>query len=102
MNILLPEQKFKDMEILERIAKEGGRVFRELTAQGISFEITEKNTLRVTTKTNRKQFELIRLWKAQIIETLSPKCANCTLAMQIINNGELWFCPLGCESQKRT
>lgn len=94
------EQKFNAMEIYERIAKEGGRVFRELTAQGIGFEITPANKLRITTKTTKKQFEIIRLWKAQIINELSPKCSKCTLAMELINDGTLWFCPFGCESRK--
>jgi len=84
------------MEIYEQIAKEGGRVFRELTAQGIGFEITPANTLRITARTTKTQFELIRLWKAQIIEAVSPKCSNCNLAMKLIENGKLWFCPLGC------
>lgn len=86
------------MEIWERTKKEGGRVFRDLQAQGIGFEITLSNKLRITARTTAKQFELIRLWKVQIIEAISPKCANCGLAMNLIENGKLWFCPLGCES----
>jgi urease beta subunit len=93
-----PERRFKTMEIYQRIAKDGRRVFRELTAQGIRFSITPANNLRIETPATKKQFELIRLWKAQIIENISPHCSNCTLAMRLIENGDLWFCPLGCES----
>ncbi len=28
-----------------------------------------------------------------------PICSNCGLQMNLIENGELWFCPLGCESR---
>ncbi len=87
------------MDIQEQTKKEGGRVLRELKAQGISFEITPENKLRITTKTNAEQFELIRLWKAQIVEAISPNCSNCNLAMKLIENGKLWFCPFGCESK---
>lgn len=88
------------MDIPERIKNEGETVFKHLQAQGISFEITPANKLRITTQTTKKQFDLIRLWKAQIIEEISPKCSNCGLAMDLINDGKLWFCRLGCESRK--
>ena len=88
------------MEIWKRTQKEGGRVLRDLQANGITFEITPANTLRITAQTTIKQFELIRLWKAQIVEAISPKCEHCESAMKLIENGKLWFCPLGCESKK--
>ncbi|MCA1623168.1 MAG: hypothetical protein LC768_03505 [Acidobacteria bacterium] len=28
----------------------------------------------------------------------SPKCSNCGLEMNLIEDGTLWFCPFGCES----
>lgn len=28
-----------------------------------------------------------------------PSCSNCDLQMNLIENGKLWFCPLGCESR---
>jgi len=89
------------MEIHKRIVAEGNQVLQRLEGQGVSFEITDKNNLRITTKTTLKQFELIRLWKKHIIDALSPKCPNCGLAMQLINNGEFWLCALACESKKR-
>jgi len=89
------------MEIHKRIVAEGNKILQRLEGQGVSFEVIDKNTLRITVKTTLKQFELVRLWKQRIIEALSPHCANCGLPMQIINNGELWFCPFGCESKKR-
>lgn len=30
----------------------------------------------------------------------APNCSNCGLEMSLIENGKLWFCPLGCESRK--
>jgi hypothetical protein len=86
------------MEIHERIKRDGEIVFKDLTAQGISFEVTPKNKLKIKTQTTVKQFNLIRLWKAQIIDEISPKCSNCKIAMQLIKDGKLWFCPLGCIS----
>lgn len=88
------------MEIFKRLSEEGERVFRELTAQGVGFEITPVNKLRITTATTKGQFELIRLWKAQIVEAVSPKCSKCCLPMKLIDNNRLWFCPFGCESKK--
>lgn len=88
------------MEIHEQIKKDGESVFKDLQTQGVSFEVTPANKLRITTQTTKKQFDLIRLWKAQIIEEISPKCSNCGLAMELINEGKLWFCRLGCESLK--
>ena len=29
----------------------------------------------------------------------SPKCSNCGLEMNLIENNTLWFCPLGCEKR---
>jgi hypothetical protein len=89
------------MDIHKRIIAEGNQVLQRLEGQGVSFEVTDKNTLRITAKTTLKQFELIRLWKKHIIDSISPKCANCDLPMQLINDGELWLCGLGCESKKR-
>jgi hypothetical protein len=86
------------MEIHERIKNDGKIIFKDLQAQGISFEVTSKNKLRIMTKTTAAQFNLIRLWKAQIIDEISPKCSNCKIAMQLIEDGRLWFCPLGCIS----
>ena len=31
---------------------------------------------------------------------LPPKCSNCDLEMNLIENNTLWFCPIGCESRK--
>ncbi len=27
----------------------------------------------------------------------SPKCSNCKLEMNLIENNTLWFCPFGCD-----
>lgn len=89
------------MELHTRIEKEGQEIYQNLQDSGIAFELTPENKLRILTKTTPNQFEIIRLWKKQIIEALSAKCSNCTLPMKLIENGKLWFCPLGCESKKR-
>jgi tRNA(Ile2) C34 agmatinyltransferase TiaS len=89
------------MEIHKKILAEGNQVLQRLEGQGVGFEITDKNTLRITTKTTLEQFELIRLWKKHIIDSISPHCPNCALPMQIIGDGELWFCPFGCETKER-
>jgi hypothetical protein len=89
------------MEIHKRIVAEGNQVLQRLEGQGIGFEITDKNTLRITTKTTPEHFELIRLWKKHIIDSISAHCSNCGLPMELINDGEVWFCGLGCETKKR-
>ncbi len=30
---------------------------------------------------------------------IAPNCRNCSLEMNLINDGTLWFCPFGCESR---
>jgi len=51
-------------------------LLRKLQAQGISFEITSTSKLRILTRTTKKQFELIRLRKTEIMAALSPKYSN--------------------------
>jgi hypothetical protein len=65
-----------------------------------SWVSNHKATPRIVGATANQQLEIVRLWKRQIIKALSPKCSNCTLPMRIIDNGKLWFCPLGCESRE--
>jgi hypothetical protein len=77
-------------------------ILSELQASGLSLSLTDKSSLRIVGKATPAQIKTCRLFKTRIIEALSPHCTNCTSAMQIINNGRLWFCPLGCESRNRT
>jgi hypothetical protein len=89
------------MEIQEKLLREAEIILRNLQAQGISFEVSGKNDLRAEGVLTDKTRQKIRLWKAQIIELLSPKCENCTSAMMVIEQNEVtktWFCPLGCKS----
>lgn len=88
------------MEIAERLQIEGERILSEMRSTGLSLEITGTYTLRIKGKATSAQIKIIRRCKAQIIEALSPKCSNCTLALQLIEGGKLWFCPFGCESKK--
>jgi hypothetical protein len=32
-------------------------------------------------------------------QIISPSCSNCNLEMKFTENGNLWFCPFGCESR---
>ncbi len=88
------------MELHTRIKKEGQEIYQNLQGSGIAFELSPENKLRILTKTTPNQFEIIRLWKRQIIEALSPECSNCTMPMNLIENGNLWFCGFGCESKE--
>lgn len=90
--------KFEPMRLKERI-KQGALILRELQKTDIFLEVTGKNSLRITGKATREQLETCRQWKAQLIESLSPKCSNCGLPLELIEDGKLWFCPLGCESR---
>lgn len=89
------------MQTYEEIKTQAGEILRTLCADGLSLSVTDNSKLHIVGTAKPAQLQLIRIWKRHIIEALSPKCSNCTLAMQIIDNGTLWFCPLGCESQKK-
>jgi hypothetical protein len=89
------------MEIYRQIQKQAEIILGELRADGLSLSITSTGGLHIVGRAKPAQTALIRLWKQGIIDVLSQKCTNCTLPMQIIDDGELWFCPIGCSSQKR-
>lgn len=71
-----------------------------LKIQGVSLAVVGKNALHVTGEITVEQKESLRIWKRQIIEALSPKCPGCNLSLELIENGNLWFCPLGCKSME--
>ncbi len=73
---------------------------RTLKQQGVSLLVVGENALHVKGELTPAQSEAVRLWKQNLINALSPKCSNCTLALQLINDGTLWFCPFGCESRE--
>ncbi len=83
-------------------SKQAETILSELQASGLSLALTDNSSLRIKGAATKTQIETCRRFKAQIIEALSPHCAKCDLPMHIIDNGSLWFCPLGCQSQKRT
>ena len=89
------------MHIYQQIQSQAEIILGELRAGGLNLSITDKATLRIVGTATERQLEIARLWKQNIIDALSPKCSNCTLPMQIIDNGALWFCALGCGSKKR-
>ncbi len=88
------------MEFYKQIEREGEAILSELCAGGLSLAVTGKNSLRIKGEATPAQLATVRLWKAQLINHLSPKCSNCTQPLQLINDGTLWFCPFGCESRE--
>ena len=89
------------MELYKQIEKEAKNILSEFQASGLSLVVTGKASLRIKGEATPQQIENLRKWKTQLINQLSPKCSNCTLPLQLINNGTLWFCPFGCESRKK-
>jgi hypothetical protein len=89
------------MEIYQQIQNQAEVILSELRADGLSLSITDTGKLHIVGTSKPAQLALIRLWKQGIIDALSSKCSNCDLPMQLINDGELWLCALGCESKKR-
>lgn len=81
-------------------SKQAERILSEIQASGLSLTLTDKSSLRIVGTATKAQIETCRLFKAQIIEALSPHCSNCNLPMNLIDGGNLWFCPLGCESRE--
>ncbi len=88
------------MELYKQIENEAKTILSEFQASGLSLVVTGKASLRIKGEATPQQIENLRKWKTQLINQLSPKCSNCTQPMELINNGTLWFCPLGCESRK--
>ena len=89
------------MEIYQQIQSQAETILGELRAGGLDLSVTDKATLRIVGTATVRQLELVRVWRQHIIDTLSPKCSNCALPLQIINNGALWLCALGCETKKK-
>ena len=89
------------MEFYKQIEKEAETILSEFCASGLSLVVTGKNSLRIKGEATQQQIENLRKWKTQLINQLSPKCSNCTLPMELINDGALWFCPFGCESRNK-
>jgi hypothetical protein len=88
------------MEIYQQIQNQAEIILGELRADGLNLSITDTGKLHIVGPSKPAQLALIRLWKQGIIDALSPKCTDCTLPMQIIDDGKLWFCALGCSSKK--
>ncbi len=88
------------MEFYKQIERAAKTILSEFRASGLSLVVTGKNSLRIKGEATSAQIETCRRFKAQIIETLSLHCSNCTQPMQLIDGGNLWFCPLGCESRE--
>ena len=93
------EQKPKRTEHYRQIQDYGEWLLSDLEKRGVKLSVTSENGLHIKGEITPAQKELIRLWKRQLIEALSPKCSNCGLAMKLIEDGKLWFCPFGCASQ---
>ncbi len=95
------QQKTKKTEQHRQLQEYGEWLLSELKKQDIELSITDGNGLHIKGEITPSQKECVRIWKRQLIEALSPKCSNCTLAMELIENGKRWFCPFGCESKER-
>ena len=93
-------QKEQKSEQHRQLTDYGKWLLSELEKEGVRLSVAAENGLHVKGEITPAQRELIRVWKRQLIETLSPKCKNCNLAMNLIENGKLWFCRMGCESQE--
>jgi len=89
------------MELHQQIKIQAEIILGELRADGLNLTITDTGKLHIVGTAKPAQLALVRLWKQNILDALSPKCTNCTLPMQLINDGALWLCALGCETQKR-
>jgi len=94
------QQKEKRIEQHRQLKEYGEWLLSELEKQDIKLSVVGENGLHIKGEITSAQKVYIRLWKRQLIEALSPHCSNCGLPMRIIENGNLWFCPLGCESRK--
>jgi hypothetical protein len=88
------------MEFYKQIEKEAKTILSEFRASGLSLVVTGKNSLRIKGEATPEQIVNLCNWKTQLINQLSPKCSNCGLPMELINDGALWFCPFGCESRE--
>ncbi len=95
------QQKEKRVEQPRQLQEYGKWLLSELEKQNITLTLASGNGLHIKGEITVGQKELVRLWKRQIIEALSTHCTNCDLPMRIINDGTLWFCPLGCESPNK-
>jgi hypothetical protein len=89
------------MEIYQQIQNQAEIIVGELRTDGLSLSITDTGKLHIAGRSKPAQTALIRLWKQGIIDAISPHCSNCDLPMELINDGELWFCALGCETKER-
>lgn len=95
------EQQTKKTEQHRQLQEYGEWLLSELKKQDIELSITDGNGLHVKGEITPAQKEHIRIWKRQLTDALSPKCSNCTMPMNLIENGKLWFCVFGCESRKK-
>ncbi|MCA1625046.1 MAG: hypothetical protein LC768_13650 [Acidobacteria bacterium] len=95
------QQKEKPIEQHQQLQEYGEWLLSELKKQSVELSVVGVNGLHIKGEVTLEQKENIRLWKRQLINALSPKCSNCTLPMQLINDETLWFCPFGCESRNK-
>lgn len=92
------ESQTKKIEPFRAADQYGKWLLRELQTQGITLLVVGENGLQVKGEMTVEQREIVRLWKKQLINELSPKCSNCSLPMDLIENGKRWLCRMGCVS----
>ncbi len=60
------------MQIYEEIKNQAETILGELRASGLNLSLTKTTNLRIVGTATGRQLEIVRLWKRQIIEALSP------------------------------
>lgn len=93
-------QKDESVNPNQKLKEYGEWLLHELEKQGVALSVVGENGLHIKGEITIGQKEQIRLWKRRLIEALSPQCSTCTSPMKLIEDGTLWFCPLGCQSRK--
>ena len=93
------QPKEKKIERYRQLQDYGKWLLTELEKEGVKLSVSAGNGLHIQGEITPAQKEYIRIWKRQLIEAVSPKCQNCNLEMNLIENGKTWFCAMGCESR---
>lgn len=70
------QQKEKRTEHHRSLHEYGGWLLSELEKQGVELSVAGGNGLHIKGEITPAQKALIRVWKRQLIEALSPKCSN--------------------------
>lgn len=92
-----PEQR--KIERFQSVENFGKHLSAELKKRGVILSVVGENGLRIQGELTASEKEIVKTWKRQLINAISPKCSKCGSVMELIENGKLWFCRLGCGSK---